>query len=824
MKTLRYFLFLVAFCSFTVVAKAQQIQDVQNLDINSISDEQFSQVVTKYQLGGLSDTEIDQVGRQKGLNFEQIAALKKRILAMDPFAAGAAGSKSKVKDDNVEERKKIAIKVPSRKNISNPNEYLVVFGSEVFENYNLSFEPNLTIASPKNYVIGALDELLIDIYGLSESSKKLKVSQDGFIRFPNLGPIKVAGLTIEEAQVKIKAAAAKVYTTIATGNTDVNVSLGQLRSIKVTLIGEVQKPGNYTLSSLSTLMNALYASGGPNDLGTFRKIELVRSGKTIVLFDLYDFLVKGDLSKNKLLQDQDVIRVGTYETRVAVLGASKKNALFDVKKGETAQDILNYAGGFSDIGYKEMVRIKRMGIKGKEVLSVKASLLSNTILNSGDTLLVDYLPEQYMNRVSVEGAVYYPGEYGIQQMGNLKSLLQAVQVKENAYYDRAIIRRMNADMTPSILHFNVNEVLAGQSNINLQREDSVYIYTKENIREKYSVTINGEVNQPNAYEYADSMRVQDLILIAGGFRDGASLQRLEISRRIRKTSSDNDTSAYAIVKAIDLSANNASDLNFTLAPFDIVSVRKSPNYKEQITVSVEGEVLYPGKYSLTGTKERLSDIIIRAGGIKQTGFSTGAILIRKTRINQTEADAALFSSKLTTIANKTNSSTGSNISTSDTAQIKTAVSSLNDTQKPVGIRLESALAHPGSIDDLILEEGDILKVPKLLQTVQTFGAVNVPKQIAFREGLSFKQLIRASGWFASNASKRNSYLVRPNGEIKSTKHFFFMNFYPRIKAGSEVYVPAKKQGRPISTAEYIGIGSSVASLAGLIIALINATK
>jgi protein involved in polysaccharide export with SLBB domain len=644
------------------------------------------------------------------------------------------------------------------------------------------------------------DELIVDIYGLSESTKKLKVSTEGYIRFPNLGPIKVSGLTIEEAQVRIRESAAKIYTTIAGGSTKVMVSLGQLRSIRVTLVGEVKKPGNYSVSSLSTLMNALYASGGPSDLGSFRKIELVRNGKTITTLDLYDFLLKGDLSKNRILQDDDVIRVGTYESRVAVSGAVKKNALFDLKKGENAADILRYAGGFADGAFKERIRVKRMGLTGFEIQSVKAEALAAFNLHSGDTLVVDALSNTYTNRTTIDGAVYYPGEYGLNEFSNLKDLLLAVRVKENASTDRALLSRLNPDLTPAMLHFNVKDVLTGKTEIRLQREDKIHIYSLTALRENYSVTINGEVNRPATFTFADNMRVQDLILLADGFKEGASRSRIEVSRRL-SSKSTSDTTAYSIIQTIDLGSAKAEDLNFVLQPFDIVSVRKSPSYRSQISVSVEGEVLYPGNYTLAGNKERLSDIIARAGGLKQTGYAT-----------------------INTISNQTKRSSNNSFAPSDTAKIASNVNGLLVDQKPVGIRLAEAMEKPGSLYDIILEEGDVIKVPKLTQTVQTFGAVNVPRQVAYHSGLGFRRLISESGWFAPNASRRYAYMVRPNGEIKTTKRFLFFRFYPSLEPGAEVYVPAKKDKKPISTPEYIAMGTGLASLGGLIIALINTVK
>lgn len=817
-----YRLILLLILSLPVFAQDMPV------DINNISDMQLAQIMVRYQLQGRGPDEIEQIMKLKGLPPEQILLLNRRIAEMDPLTGASMTTyKSKTKDDHSVPRKRIKLIPPYYSTESSVADTggvkLPIFGAEIFENQNLSFEPNLTISTPRNYVIGVGDELTIDIFGFSESTKKLRVTTEGFIRFPNLGPIKVAGLTIEEAQIRIKESASKVYTTIGGGSTKVLVSLGQLRSIQVTLVGEVKRPGNYTVSSLSTLMNALYASGGPSELGSMRKVELVRNGKIITVLDIYDFLFKGDLSKNRLLQDGDVIRVDTYQTRVAVIGEAKMNALFDVKKGENAADILRYAGGFADEAFKERIRIKRLGLKGVEILTAKTENLATISLASGDTLMVDALARTYTNRTFIDGAVYYPGEYGLNEYSNLKDLLNAVQVTENAYLDRALLSRLNPDLTPSILSFNVKDILSGKSEIKLQREDKIHVYPITGLREIYTVTINGEVNQPNTFIYADNMRVQDLILLAEGFREGASRSRIEVSRRLVSTSSK-DTTAYSIIQSIDLASAKSEDLNFVLKPFDIVSVRKSPTYRSQISVSVEGEVLYPGNYTLSGNQERLSDIIKRSGGLKQTGYSTGAILLRKTRVNQTSADEAIFTSKINTISNQSKRSSGNSFAATDSAKIASNVNGLLVDQKPVGIRLQEAIDNPGSLYDITLEEGDVIKVPKLTQTVQTFGAVNVPRQVAFHSGLGFRRLISESGWFAPNASRKYAYLVRPNGEIKTTKHFLFFRFYPSLEPGAEVYVPAKKEKRTVSTPEYIALGTGLASLGGLIIALINTVK
>jgi protein involved in polysaccharide export with SLBB domain len=691
-----------------------------------------------------------------------------------------------------------------------------VFGASIFDNEDLSFEPNLNIATPQGYIIGVGDQMVVDVYGLSDITKKLKVTAEGDIRFPNLGQVKVAGLTVEDARLKMKKALTKIYPGITNGSVSVQMSVGQIRSIQVTLIGEIKYPGNYDVSSLSTLMNALYASGGPNSIGSFRNIELVRNGKSISVFDLYDFLLKSDLTKNLLLQDGDVIRVNPYQTRVALKGAVKKQALFDVKPNETANDILNFAGGFADIGYKEMIRVYRFGARSKELISVKASELPNFKLVSGDTLMIDTLANVFENRVTVNGAVYYAGAYGIAQMPTLKDVIDAAKPRADAYTARALLRRLKPDLTPEFINFDINKVLLGKFNIPLVREDSIQIYRISELREKYFITVNGEVNKPGTYDYFDNMTVQDLVLMAKGYKEGASLQKVEISRRIKPTNGNaeqKDSAVYSLIKEIDLTNTNSTDLNFKLNAFDIISVRRSPLYKEQITATIEGEVVYPGNYTLAGNSERISDLVKRAGGLKLKGFAGGAVLIRKTYRDISENDATLVNSKTNLI--NAQSGRDASLASSDTSTIK----NLYKEQKAVGIQLDKILANPGSPEDLFLLEGDILKVPKELQTIQTFGAVNVPKQIVYYEGINFKDAIIESGRYSMNASRKNAYVIYPNGQVRKTKSFLFFRTNPIIKPGTEIYVPAKRPRVKMSTGEYIGLFSSLTALISVLIYL-----
>lgn len=781
--------------------------------------------MSQYQLVGLSELELEMKAREKGLSSDQINQLKKRIALMDfssikemSMGAGAGALKSLSNEDNYLPRNRIKTKSIASYYRDTTQKYFP-FGYEIFENDELSFEPNINIATPQNYILGANDQLSVDVYGISDLSKKLTVTADGFIRYPNLGPIKVAGLSIEDARVKIKTALAKIYPGINSGSVNVQIALTKLRSIRVTLIGEVYRPGNFELSSLSTIMNALYASGGPNKIGSFRDIQLVRNGKVIADFDLYSFLLKSDLTKNILLADGDVIRISPYSKRVLVKGAIKKQALFDVKDNESAADIIQYAGGFADHALKEWIRVNRMGTRNKEIVSVPYAQLNSFSLNSGDTLVIDSLANSYANRVLIGGAVYHGGAYSIVQIPNLKSLLEIARPREDVFTERGIIKRLKKDFTPEIISFNINDIVAGKINIQLQREDSIHLYRIQDLREKFYLTIDGEVNNPGQFDYAENLSVQDLVLLANGYKDGAALQNIEIARRVRIAGEQNkDSAVYSIIKEINLSKPSAEDLSFTLLPFDIVSVRKSPLYKEQITVTVEGEVVFPGKYTLSGNAEKISDLVKRAGGLKQMGYAGGAILLRKTYRDISSTDASIVNTKSNLI--NTQSGKQANTPSTDTS----AIQQLNREQKMVGIELDQILAKPGSADDLILLEGDVLKIPRQLQTIQTFGAVNVPKQIVYYDGISFKDALRESGRFSMNASRKNAYVIYPNGQVRKTRSFFFIRSYPKIKPGTEIYVPDRKAKAKLSTGEVIGIFSSLTSLLGIMIVLINTNR
>jgi len=817
-------IFILALTGASLLSYAQ-------LPTNSIpfTDQQLLQLFGVGTEKMVKPSQFEARATELGFTPAQLPELKKRLEQLRAGAAGIMNKEGLTHSDVYDTRR-----LSTGTNRSYRNWYpdsastqLSIFGSDIFENEDLSFTPDLTIATPQNYILGAGDQLIVDVFGVSDLTQKLRVSPEGYIRYPNYGPIKVGGLSIETATAAIKTALSKIYPGIRSGAVQVQVSLGQIRSIRVTLIGEVKRPGTVTVSSLSTLLNALYLSGGPTEIGSLRSIQLVRNGKQLVDFDLYDFLFRGDLSKNLLLQDGDVIRLATCNTRVALKGAFNKPALYEATSSETAKDLVAYAGGISPMAVKDMISVIRMGTSRREALSISLDQLATFKLSPGDTLLADSINKKFNNRVLVTGEVERPGLYGAKETGKLSQLLALVSPTEEAYLDRALIRRMTDRQEPSLLSFSINEVRSGKFDLQLQSEDFIHIFNKRDIREPLTVTINGEVNKPGKFDFFTGMSAMDLVLMAGGFSEGASLSQIEISRRLRSATANGDTSVYAVIKTLNLDQNKQSaEIDDELQAFDIVSVRRAPGYKSQLRVSLEGEVLFPGTYTLSGKQERLSDLIKRAGGLRDQAFTQGATLLRTTYTQNFISDTLMITAK-NELYKKNNEGNqfselikkdipvGSYDQDSLLSEIKKRF------LKPVGIQLDQALRNPGSADDIFLEEGDVLRIPRQLQTVQTFGAVNVAKQIVYGNGLTYRGVIRQSGGFAANAHRKRGYAVYANGQVSNARQFLFLRFNPRIRPGAEIYVPLKSEKRSLSTGEAVSIVSGFASVLGFLVVILR---
>lgn len=703
-----------------------------------------------------------------------------------------------------------------------------IFGAELFQNSSrISFEPNLRLATPKSYVVGPDDQLLIDITGDNEASYTQKVSPDGTIKIQYAGIIAVAGLTIEEATSKIRAVLSKTYSGLRTGRTSVAVNLGNIRSIKVTIIGEVTRPGSYTLSSLSTVFNALYASGGPNKNGSFRKIQVIRNSKVVATVDIYDFLLKG-VQKNIRLQDQDVINIPVFQTRIEMNGEVKRPALYEILPAESLEDAVNFAGGFTSQAYTANVKILQNTNKERKIVDVDADSFKNYHLKNGDKVIVEQILDRFENRVEITGAVFRPGKFELDKELTLRGLiLKADGVKEDAFLNRGYISRLNLDNTPSLVAFNVERILKGlDPDITLQREDKVTIQSIFDLRDEYKVQIQGEVRNPGTFKYEENINVEALIQMAGGFKEGATPNRIEISRRVKNSNALSKSATTAEIFIINIDQNlKPIGASFILQPFDIVSVRSSEGYQVQKNVKIEGEVLYPGIYTVKRKDEKISDIIKRAGGITAMAFPAGASLKRPgPPVDTVLTDRKRNNNQLNKIKDENErlqnlrrlqfaqGVTDTTTNKQDSAVLKSDF---------VGIDLVKILKDSSSRYNLLLEDGDVISVPKQLQTIRVTGEVLKPINIVYQPGKSMEQYINESGGFTYNANKRGAYVVYANGSIKSTKKILFFYDYPSIKPGAEIFVPKHPPRIPLGIQGIVGLSSALASLAVIVITLLK---
>jgi protein involved in polysaccharide export with SLBB domain len=837
-KILLLQLFLMAIC-FSVYAQIStstmpSAAQMASVKVDNLSDDQIRQIVAQMKSRGIAYSQIDTYAAAQGISDTEVEKLKVRIkeLNLDGEISGT-GSKSGADIDSIGGGRDYLDKgtdsdtsnyatrrykrILDQEDLAKQLLRRRIFGTELFSNKNLTFEPNLRIATPTNYRLAQEDQLIIDVYGYSEVQHKLKVSPDGYIRIPYLGPVYVNGLTITEATERITKQLSTIYSGIKTGNTSVQVTLGNIRSIKVTLIGEIVQPGSYTLPSLATVANALYVSGGPNENGSFRFIDVIRNGSVTATFDLYDFLIHGDLSRNVVLQDQDVIKVHPYKLRVELTGAVKRPAIFEAKENETLENVIEFAGGYTDNAFRDVIRDYRINNRAREVVNVTADAIAGFKLKTGDKFYVDSVAARYTNRVTIAGAVYHSGDFALEDGMTVADLIKRADgVQEEAMLSRGVIRRLKDDYTPSIINFNVQNVIDGKENVLLKREDSVMIFSKLKVHEEYLVKINGEVNEPGYYLFGDSMHLEDLILLAGGLKDAASLKHVEIARRIRTDGKyDSSDVRMAITEQFDINQDlsvNSAEGGFSLQPFDEVTIRRSPAYSSQANVLLDGEIAYPGNYTINTKKERISDILKRAGGLRPEAYPEGAFLLRSSYNNK--ADSTLLSSKLEVFYNKLQDS-------SDRERVRTTV---ERKQQLLDLQLAKVLENPGSKYDLYLEDGDIIKIPKRQQTVQMYGEVYFPKKVRFEKTYSFREYIRSAGGFTALALRRRSYIIYPNGEVKSTRKVLVFNSFPKVKPGAELYIPTKKARNPLTSGEVVGLASAIASLALVIVTVINTTK
>ncbi|MBS1777313.1 MAG: SLBB domain-containing protein [Bacteroidetes bacterium] len=804
------FLFLVLLLPHWGFSQNGASQDFSNIHVEEMSDAQIKAFMKQVEASGLGEDQLDQIAQAKGMNSTEIEKLKLRVERIQKQDIKAPKRKESL-PRTVVTSKDLSNQNEVTNNVSNDKSAIrkKIFGASLFANANLTFEPNLRLATPVDYQLGPDDEILIDIYGFSEASYQLRVTPEGTINVPLVGVVPVSGATIEQASARIRNRLATIYPAIKTGATSVNISLGNIRSIRVIITGEAGKPGTYTLPSVATVFNALYASGGPTENGSFRTIQIIRGTSVIAVLDVYDFLLYGSLKNNLRLQDQDVIRVPTYRTRVEIYGQVKREGIFEMMPGETLADLFRFAGDFTERAFRAKVKVLKNTETERKIEDVQSSVYNTYEPALGDQYYVDAILNRFQNRVRINGSVFRPGDYQLTDGLTVAKLISnASGLKEDAFPNRAYITRLKPDLTTEIISFNPAEIVSGSTeDISLRREDIVTIPSIFDLKEEYKLTIDGEVRSPGTFDYADNTTLEELIIKAGGLKESASPKRVEIARRVKNSNANSDTSITAQVFWVDIDRNMKQASSFTLKPFDIVSVRTSPGYRTQQVIRIDGEVLFPGNYTLVNKNERISDIIKRAGGVTPFAYKEGASLKRGT-IKKTQSDAEYENYKLQQLQALQKVS-------DDSAQIN--VYDLSTRNDYVGINLPSILRKPHRENDLLLENGDIINIPKQLQTVKVTGEILSPTAIRFEGSNGFKRYIRRSGGFSSKALRKRCYVIYANGSVASTRNFLFIHHYPSVKPGAEIFVPTKAERKSkLSTSEIVAISTGLATIATLI--------
>ena len=689
-----------------------------------------------------------------------------------------------------------------------------VFGRNIFNNKNLSFEPNMNIATPQNYRLGPGDAVFIDVYGASQKTIESTVSPDGYVTIEDYGPVQVSGLTVSQANAKLRSTLGSRYS-----SSKIKLTVGETRSIMVNVMGEVKAPGTYTLSAFATVFHALYMAGGTNDLGTLRNIKVYRNNRLVSVVDIYDYMLNGKLTGNVRLADNDVIVVGPYDCLVNITGKVKRPMWYEMKKNESVGSVLKYAGGFTGDAYTKSVRVIRKTGKEYSVYNVDEFDMSSFHISDEDSISVDSILPRFSNMVEIKGAVFRPGMYQVgDDINSVRTLIEHAEgLKEEAFTARAVMHRMKKDRTLEVVPVDVEGILSGKvADVPMQPNDVLFIPTKQEMMEERTITIHGEVNYPGIYKYASNETLEDFVLQAGGLKNSASTVKVDVARRVTNPKALTNDSIIARTYTFSLKDGFVIDgkPGFVLMPFDEVYVRKSPGFYKQQNITVDGEVMFSGTYTLSKKEQRLSDIIKAAGGINDRGYAAGATLVR--RINESERKRLEAAKKMAleqyeTVAAEEAARTGQKMDLTNSERIKKF--QIEDTYS-VGIELDKALANPGSDADIVLREGDRIVVPQYTGTVKINGEVMYPNTVGYVKGKKASYYIDQAGGFSNKAKKRQSYIIYMNGTVAKVAH----NAKPM--PGCEIVVPAKATTK-MSIAETMTIGTSVASIATMIATLAN---
>lgn len=821
MRKLSILLFLIF--SFAQLAVAQQM-----------SDEQIMQYVMEAQMSGKNQQEIAKDLVRKGVSVSRLQSLKSKYeknktkassstlgnnniirsrdanddpssrmlkgsAALDVAAKVGLGGEDKL---GMEDSEVLGDLVQSLQ-IDKINE---VFGRELFNNRQLTFEPNLNIATPENYRLGPGDEVLIDIWGASQTTINETISPDGNIQVINYGPLYLSGKTVEEANEYVRDELSKIYAGIGDGSSRIKLTLGQIRSIQINVMGEVRIPGSYTLSSLASVFHALYMAGGVNDIGTLRAIKVYRDNKLISTIDIYDYIINGVLNGNVRLMDGDVIVVGPYDSLVKVAGKVKRPMIYEMKNSESVGTLLQYTGGFTGDAYSKNVRLIRKSGREYQIYTIDEFDFNTFKVVDGDSLFVDSVLTRYSNLVEVRGAVYRPGMF--QMGGNVNTIKELIDkaegIRGDAFLNRAVLHRYKEDLNLEVISIDINGLLNGSvPDIALHKDDILFIPSIHDMQEGRVVSISGEVAKPGKFPYGENMTLEDLILQAGGLKEAASTVRIDVSRRIRDAKATSATNTIAQTFNFGLKDGFVVDgeQGFVLEPFDEVYVRRSPGYQVQQNVEVTGEVLYAGTYTLSAKNQRISELIANAGGVTKEAYIKGARLERRmTPDEKRRLETALKTAKV-----QWNNET-----------ISEESFDMGETYY-VGMDLEKALANPGSDDDIVLREGDRILVPQYTNTVKINGAVMHPTTVTYQSGEKLKKYVDKAGGYAYRAKKSRAYVIYMNGTVARLKS----KSKKAIQPGCEVIVPYKQPRNPFGVAEILSISSSASAFATMAATLVG---
>ena len=694
-----------------------------------------------------------------------------------------------------------------------------VFGRNIFNNKQLTFEPNQNIPTPANYRLGAGDKVFIDVWGASQKSFEGTISPDGVVVIEGIGPVKLSGLTVREATKKLRGVLGKYYS-----SSQISLSLGETRTIQVQVLGEVITPGTYTLSPFSTAFNALYAAGGISNIGTLRDIKVFRNGVPIASIDVYDFILNGNTAGNIRLQDNDVISVGAYKTLICLRGKVKRPMFYEMRNSESLATLIDYAGGFAGDAYKKNVRLIRKSSGEYAIYNVDEFDMASFSLQDGDSVFVDSVLQRYSNMAELRGAVMHPGMYQIDgKINTLMTILEAADgLREDAYAERAIIYRQKDDLSLEAVSVNITNIQKGlDPDVPLKSNDKILIQSKNDLVGERILEIQGEVHFPGKYVYAENTSLKDLIVQAGGLTEAASTSKVDVFRRSRKADALASTDTIAIKYTFDL--KDGLDVNtgneVMLEPFDRVVVRKSPDYTEQVAVNIRGCVNFVGTYTMKSNNYRLTDLIADAGGITELGYAKGARLERRLTPDERMQREASLRAQQIALYEESMTTTDKNFDLSLADSLLTMKLDIGNTY-PVGIDLEEAMNNPNSSANIVLREGDVLTVPQYSNTVKISGDVIYPSSINYKKGEALSYYIERAGGYGDNARKSRVYAIYLNGSVK------LINRHSRkdIEPGCEIVVPSKNKRNKLTTAETMAIGTSAASVATMMVTIANILK